>query len=198
MVVPTLLYTPFINSTTSYVATFCTTYNLAPFPLTELMLCRFVVSLVNNGLSYNTIHLYLSALRHRQLMDGGADPALHSLHQLHYVLRGCHRSLLLAVRQKRLPITPSILRLIHHSWSTWVQDFNTCMWAACCTGFFGFLPMGEFTCTAGSVNYSSVLSLCDVSIDSQENPSMVHLMLRLHRHLKPCQHRAVPCWPSSL
>ena len=112
-------------------------------------------------------------------MDGGADPALHSLHRLHYVLRGCHRSLPSAVRQKRLPITPSILRLIHQSWSSRVQDFNTsCKWAACCIGFFGFLHMGEFTCTTGSVNYSSVLSLCDVSIDSRENPSVVHLKLR--------------------
>ena len=154
-------------------------FNQPAFPLTELALCRFVAFLFNQGLSYNSIKLYLSALRHRQLLDGGEDPALHSLHRLHYVLRGCHQSLPHLSRPRRLPITPSVLRLLHHCWSKHAQDFDTvCMWAACCVGFFAFLRSGEFTCKSWSSYNQSMLSLRDVTLDSRSNPTMVHITLR--------------------
>ena len=68
-------------------------YNLLAFPLSELTLCRFVAFLVQEGLTYSSVRQYLCALRHRQLLDGGPDPTLNSCSRLHYVLRGCHRSL---------------------------------------------------------------------------------------------------------
>ena len=158
---------------------FCATYSLQAFPLSELILCRFVAFLVHEGVSYGTIRSYLCAVRHRQLLDGGPDPAFNSLHRLHYVLRGCHRSLPSSVRPLRLPVTPTVLRLLHHHWSAQAQDYDTvCMWAACCVAFFAFLRSGEFTCTSWSTYDRSVLSLRDVTLDSRSEPTMVHLLLR--------------------
>ena len=118
---------------------FCSSYSLSAFPLSESVLCHFVALLFNEGLSYSTIRQYLSATRYHQLMEGGPDPSFHSLHRLHYVLRGCRRSLPTAVRSPRLPITPSILRLLYKCWSHYADDYDTVsMWAACCTAFFVF------------------------------------------------------------
>ena len=81
------------NSGVNCYLTFCDSYSLTAFPLAELTLCQFVVFLVLKGLSYGSnclylcaLRLYLCALRHHQLLSGGNDPALHSLHRLHYVL----------------------------------------------------------------------------------------------------------------
>ena len=161
---------------------FCVSYGLPPFPLSELVLCRFVAFLVLQNLSYGSIRLYLSALRHKQLLDSGIDPALGAFHRLHYVLRGCHRSLPSSVRPKRLPITPTILRLLHHCWATHSPTHlhdTACLWAACCTAFFGFLRSGEFTCNSWDAhNANPGLSLQDISIDSRSRPSVVHVTLR--------------------
>ena len=158
---------------------FCKAYGFTGFPLTEQVLCRFVAFLVLEGLFYSAVRQYLCALHHAQIMEGGVDPAFTSLHRLHYVLRGCHRSLPSNVHGKRLPVSPTILRFVHQCWSVHSYDFNTiCLWAACCTGFFGFLRSGEFTCNSWAAYNSSMLSLSDVMIDSRSNPLVVQLMLR--------------------
>ena len=134
---------------------------------------------MHNGLSYSTIRLYLCALRHRQLMDGGRDPSLSSYHRLHYMLRGCHRSLPSSVRPPRLPITTDILATLYQCWSQTPLDYDkTCLWAACCLGFFAFLRSGEFTCRSWSSYNTSMLSLSDVMIDSRTVPTAIHLTLR--------------------
>ena len=145
----------------------------------ELVLCRFVAFLVHQGLSYTSVRQYLCAIRHRQIIDGGVDPCMSSFQRLHYVLRGCHRTLGSQVRERRLPITPAILQHLHSYWSPSASSFDTkCLWAACCTGFFAFLRSGEFTCDSWSSYTGSTLSLSDVAIDDRTNPTMVHLTLR--------------------
>lgn len=49
------------------------------------------------------------------------------------------------------------------------------MWAACCTGFFGFMRAGEFTATGGT---PPTLCLSDVSVNSHSFPTMLRLFLR--------------------
>ena len=157
---------------------FCASYSVPAFPLSESTLCRSVASLVTEGMSYSTIRLYLSAVRHHQLMEGGPDPSFTSLHRLHYVLRGCRKCLPASVRPHRLPITPSILRLLYIHWSKHANDYDTvCMWAACCVAFFAFLRSGEFTCSSPGNHNHAVLSLQDIAVDSQENPTIVHVTL---------------------
>ena len=158
---------------------FCTSYGLSAFTLSEPALCCFVAFLVHQGMAYSSIRLYLSALRHHQLIDCGEDPALDSLYRLHYVLRGCHRSLPSMVRVQWLPITPQILRLLHEQWSERSDDYSTvCAWATCCVAFFAFLRCGEFTCRSLAAYNHCILSLQDVTLDSRSEPTVVHLTLR--------------------
>ena len=158
---------------------FCASYSFQPFPLSEPVLCRFAASLVTEGMSYSTIRLYLSAARYYQILEGGPDPSLDALTHLHYVLRGCRRSLPNSVRPSRLPITPAILRFLHSHWSSHPDDYDTvCIWAACCVAFFAFLRCGEFTCDSWSSYSSSVLSLEDVVFNSRVDPTVAHLTLR--------------------
>ena len=158
---------------------FCTNFNLTSFPVEELALCRFVAFLVQGGLSYASIRQYLCALRCYQLLGGGQDPCFSSLHRLHYLLRGVHRSLGPSSRPKRFPITPAILHIVYHHWSPNALNFNiVCLWAACCVGFFAFLRSGEFTCSSWSAFDASILALDGVAIDDRTNPSIVHLTLK--------------------
>ena len=158
---------------------FCTSYSLQAFPLSESVLCHFVALLVCECMSYSTIRLYLSAARYHQILESGPDPSLDCWHRLYYVLRGCRRSLPNQVHPSRLPITPAILRFLHSRWSNHHDDYNTvCLWAACCIAFFGFLRCGEFTCSSWQCYTRSVLSLEDVAINSREDPTVVHLTLQ--------------------
>ena len=156
---------------------FCHSFGvLLPFPLSELVLCRFVAFLGSKGLTYASIRVYLSALRFSQIYQGHPDPAFSSLCRLEYVLRGVRRSTRSHVRPPRLPITPAILQMLFNCWShpPVVQD-DMMLWAACCVGFFGFLRSGEFTCSTVT---EDVLLVSDVSVDSHLRPSFVSLHLR--------------------
>ena len=54
---------------------FCKRYNvLSPFPVTEQLLCYFAAFMANQGLSPQTGHSYLSAVRSMQLSLGLPDP----------------------------------------------------------------------------------------------------------------------------
>ena len=134
-------------------------------------------------MSYSSIRRYLSALHHHQLLERGVDPSLSTLHHLHYVLWGCHRLSPTSVHQKWLPITPAILRFLHHHWSRHSHDFDTlCYWAACCVRFFAFMRSSEFTCQSWASYKPSMLSLCNIAIDSRSNRSVIHLTLRQYKN----------------
>ena len=138
------------------------------------------------GLSYGSIHLFLCALRHHQLFNGGNDPALHFLHYLHYVLRGCHKLLLLATRPRQLPITPSILTLLYHRWSSVAQNYDiVCMWAVCCIGFLAFCVQGSLLAKSWAAYDPGMLSLCDVAVDSKLKPSVLQLTIRSWSDVAP-------------
>jgi len=53
------------------------------------------------------------------------------------------------------------------------------LWAAACTGFFGFLRVGEFTIPSAQ-NYDPAvhLSLADLAIDSHSAPSVIKLTIK--------------------
>ena len=53
------------------------------------------------------------------------------------------------------------------------------LWAAACTGFFGFLRAGEFTVpTAGAYDKDIHLSLGDLATDSHSSPSLFRVRIK--------------------
>ena len=62
---------------------------------------RFVAHLALLGLSYQTVKLYLSAVRHMQIMSNLPDPSVALYPRLSYALRGLRRRL---VRRDSSPV----------------------------------------------------------------------------------------------
>ena len=161
--------------------TFCGQLNLSPLPVSQETVVRFVAYLAQSNLSYQSIRTYLSGIRFMQIACGLPDPQIRSFPVLDYVLRGIHRVIPTSPRQARHPITPEILGLLHAAWShpTDISQADaTMLWAACCTGFFGFLRAGEFPCSSWNVYTQEMLSFRDVSVDSHHTPSLISIRLR--------------------
>ena len=98
-------------------ATFCSTYSVTtPFPVSEAILCYFSTYIACQGLSSQTIKVYLSGIRHMQMhmVIGLPDPKeFTSMLCLQMVQSGiqCHVSEQNSRETKiRLPITPAILQ----------------------------------------------------------------------------------------
>ena len=72
---------------------------------------------------------------------------------------------------RRLPVTDSILSLVHQALD--LSSFDHCMfWAACTLGYFGFLRSAEFTVpNLASFSPELHLSVADISVDSRLSPS---------------------------
>lgn len=60
-----------------------------------------------------------------------------------------------------------------------VKADDRMLWAAACTGFFGFLRAGEFTVPSKQAYDPEVhLNLADMAIDSHEHPSLIRLLIK--------------------
>lgn len=154
---------------------FCEKFHLPTLPLTEHTLCQFL-RFLSNSVCWGTIRSYLSALRFWQIRAGFHDPSLSSFPRLEYVLKGTRRNKSKSPRNKRLPITPELLRWMHGVWSQPPLTFNRIMlWAACCTGFFGFMRAGEFTYPTAS---DHMILVSDISVDSLHSPQVITIKLR--------------------
>ena len=152
---------------------FCTTHNLTPLPVDEPRLLRFVASLFESSLSYQSIRSYLSAVRH--LLP---DPAQVPYPRLNYALKGIRREGPYRPKRTRLPITPELLKSIYKMWSREPLTFDRVMlWAAFCLGF-GFMRSGEFTCISLAAFSSDMLSPNDITVDSHTSPSCITVLLK--------------------
>ena len=83
-------------------------------------------------------------------------------------------------QQTRFPITPAILRGIKASWSQQQYEYDKIMlWAALCTGFFGFFRLGEITAPA-STRYDPRIHLTfdDISVDDIANPKSITIHVK--------------------
>ena len=160
---------------------FCDRFSFIPLSTSEHRLCLFVSHLAEEGLSHKTIKSYLSAVRHLQIQAGLGDPFTATLPQLAYVLKGIRRQQGPRLKvDKRLPITPAELRILKDVWAKRSPFYDAAMlWAAVCTGFFGFMRAREFTVSSVAAFDASVhLAPQDVSIDSHVTPSVVRIHLK--------------------
>ena len=162
---------------------FCTNINTSPLPVNETLLCRYVASLANEKLRFQTIKWYLSTIRYLQIMSGFGDPDMTSMPVLDYLLKGVKREQAKhnpESTRSRLPITPEIIRSLRSELYKEPTKWNNIMlWAACCTCFFGFLRSGEITVPSQKEYDSSAhLSNGDVTFDSQHTPSMAQINIK--------------------
>ena len=82
-------------------------------------------------------------------------------------------------QDQRLPITPLILEKVFTILNRNPTDFeNKLLWAACCLGFFGFLRSGEFTTQSDKYDPTWHLLIQDISVDSIQNPSIIHINIK--------------------
>ena len=70
---------------------FCNRTGLSPLPLNKNVLCRYVASLADEGLSPKTIKSYLSATRHLQIAMSLPDPRMGEMARLEQVIKGAKR-----------------------------------------------------------------------------------------------------------
>ena len=158
---------------------FCELYNLPPLPVSERVACLFVAFLVHQGLKPQSIDVYLSAVRHLQVVAGLPPMLRNQWPRLQYLLRGVKRSQDSAPNRVRLPITAPIMQQLQAAWARAppAQQFEaTMLWAAACMGYFGFMRAGEFT-TSSSNDPPAILA-SDVAVDSHTNPSMLRILLQ--------------------
>ena len=67
---------------------FCELYSLPPLPVSERVACLFVAFLVHQGLKAQSIDVYLSAVRHLQVVAGLPPMLRNQWPRRQYLLRG--------------------------------------------------------------------------------------------------------------
>lgn len=170
---------------------FCSHYGIVDmFPVNELLLCRFVAFLANEGLAPPTIKTYLAGVRHMQIMQGYPEPRREgSMPRLKLLQSGVAKERVkngVATAGKlRLPITPQLLRGLMDAWAestsaTQEQSRDRAMLRAVATMcYFGFFRSGELTIpTATSFDERRHLSWGDVAVDDKSPPSTVRVRLK--------------------
>ena len=130
---------------------------------------------LSRTLKASSIKVYLAGVRSLHIEQGFNNP-LENGFRLQRVLRGIKRLQGIGTAP-RLPITISILRKLHLliDPSNYVDAL---FWAACLTGFFGFLRCGEFTTQSAQFDPNINLSLTDIQVDKRINPAVVLINIK--------------------
>ena len=163
---------------------FCSSVSGAQaFPVTEQTLSRFAAFLGQQNIKHRTIKSYLSGIRFTQIQLGLGDPFKDkSMPLLEYVLTGIKRkqAKVGTPPKPRLPITPDILQRLRSVWRRpSANPDHIMLWAAACTGFFGFLRAGEFTVpTAQGYDPQVHLNLQDLAVDDPACPTLFCLRIK--------------------
>lgn len=140
----------------------------------------FVADL-SQRVTYGTARSYLSAIRHGHLSRGLPDPLVGKV-RLDLALKGLKRQRPVR-KDKRMPITPSILEVIGQSLVKHASKYDRLLiWAACCIGFFAFMRSGEVTVPEGA-RFDPTMHLTprDVAVDSLQEPTMIRIRLKISK-----------------
>ena len=141
-------------------------------------------SLLTDNLNHSSIKVYLSAVRSLHIDHGLPDPLVNCL-RLQRLLRGIKR-VQGPVSPRRLPLLQAIQRCLDLS----ARD-HLMLWAACCSGFFGFLRAGEFTVNSvfDPTTYL-YMTVDDLQADSLVNPSCFKVHIKCSKtdpfHISTC------------
>jgi len=142
----------------------------------------FASHLAKEGLSHQSVKVYLSAVRNLHVTAGQhAEYAKALTPRLELVLKGIKKESAKGhPPHDRLPITVEIMQSIYLILRADPEvHINILMWAACCLAFFGLLRSSEFTVPKQSEYDPLVhLSLQDVTLDNIKNPSMVYVQIK--------------------
>jgi len=119
---------------------------MSPFPVSEDILCYFSTNMACQGLSPQTIKVYLAGVHHMQILIGLPDPKeFTSMPCLRLVQAGIQHHVAKQGNSKdriRLPITPAILLHLCDHWI--IQSCNSdikMLWAAAMICFSGSLRL---------------------------------------------------------
>ena len=147
-----------------------------PLPLSEGVLCLFVVFLARQGLAQQSIVAYLSGVWNLAIANGDTLMDRNQMPRLQLVLWGVAQSPShQGGMRPRLPITGAITHQLLGVWSG--DNFESrLLWAATCVGYFGFMRAGEFTAVGLAPPPSIIVS--EVAINSRSAPTAVRLRLR--------------------
>ena len=149
------------------------TDNLHPYPLTQKVLMLYVTDLADS-LSFKSIKLYLSVIKHRNIALGFKN-SIHKIAQLHMLLCGIKRTLgNKGVKKKRQPITLPLLRQLHHYFrhSSFPSQDKVTLWSACTLAFFGFLRSSEHVAPSTKI-YDKAVTLSRKDIVVRKNTIQV-------------------------
>ena len=161
---------------------FCKSAKVQSMPASESTLLLFATHLGTSNISYTTIKIYLSAIRHMHVTAGVHSYFSQQLTpRLQPVLKGIQKSQALTHPPRVcLPITIQILENILQLLSQRPKSYmNVMTWAACCLAFFGFLRVSEFTVPSDDqFDQACHLCLSDIAIDNQDNPQMLQVKIK--------------------
>ena len=148
--------------------------NGSPLPASEWTLMLFVTHL-SRTIKASSIKVYLAGIRSLHIENGFANPLANCL-RLERVLRGVKRAQGVS-KSERLPVTFAVLSRIHAVLNFACYD-DALFWAACCTGFFGFLRSGEFTTPTSKFDSRIHLSVADIHFDKRLDPKIIFLRIK--------------------
>ena len=136
---------------------FCSQYNLSALPGTEDTLLLFITYLTGQGLTANSIRVYLAAVRAVHINEGYGNPLLDT-----YRVKKALRALDIGSKgpKQKLPLTLDILDKMYPPLPN--SGYSLCMWTAMTLAFYGCLRASELTVAAGQFNPNIHLTNGDV------------------------------------
>ena len=151
-------------------------------PASEDTLLTFVSYLAQQGLTHQSIKVYLSAVRNLHVSAGLHEQFSRQLTpRLELVLKGIKKEKSKTSSPAgRLPITIEVMQKMKAVLvCSTAQYDDVLLWAAGCLAFFGFLRCGEFTVPSQSeYDPDSHLSLTDIALDNKVNPSLIQVRIK--------------------
>ena len=154
---------------------FCFQHNLLSFPLTEHTLMLYTNHLSSHS-SYKNIKLHIAAVKHYTILLY-YQTTIPPMPRLYLLVRAIKRTQGNKYsKQKRLPITTSLMHQIYHhiQVSSLSSHDKHMLWAAATTAFFGFLRASEFVAPT-TKTYDPHITLQATDITITQTQAIIHL-----------------------